>query len=117
MKKDQLVTKALSILCLLAFVLAASAPAATPPADSEPPAATEPAATEPAAARRQQPSEPRDRMKAVGRIAERQIDRESQQQDERRGDGRAQDLGNESPASLATAATSTARATASARRS
>ena len=50
MKKDQFY-KALSILCLLAFVLVACAPAATqtaaPPATE--PAATEPEATEPAA--------------------------------------------------------------------
>ena len=53
MKKDQIVTRALSILCLLAFVLAACAPAATQTTAPEPaatePAATEPAATEPAA--------------------------------------------------------------------
>jgi raffinose/stachyose/melibiose transport system substrate-binding protein len=46
MKKDQIFSRALSILCLLAFVLAACAPAATQTAAS---AATEPAATEPAA--------------------------------------------------------------------
>ena len=46
MKKDQIFYRALSILCLLAFVLAACAPAATQTAA---PAATEPAATEPAA--------------------------------------------------------------------
>src|SRR5687767_10199337 len=46
MKKDQIFSRALSILCLLAFVLAACAPAATQPAA---PAATEPEATEPAA--------------------------------------------------------------------
>ncbi len=49
MKKDQIVYKALSLFCLLVFVLAACAPAATQPADTAPPAATEPAATEPAA--------------------------------------------------------------------
>src|SRR5688572_27484528 len=56
MKKDQIFYRALSILCLLAFVLAACAPAATetaaPPAtepDATEPAVTEPAATEPAA--------------------------------------------------------------------
>src|SRR5574342_1054035 len=56
MKKDRF-HQALSILCLLAFVLAACAPAATqtaaPPAtepEATEPAATEPAATEPAAA-------------------------------------------------------------------
>lgn len=46
MKKDQIFYKALSILCLLAFMLAACAPAATEPAATEP-AATEPAAGEP----------------------------------------------------------------------
>jgi raffinose/stachyose/melibiose transport system substrate-binding protein len=54
MKKDQIFRKALSILCLFVFVLAACAPAATQTAAPEPeatePAATEPAATEPAAA-------------------------------------------------------------------
>src|SRR5215211_4035070 len=57
MKKDHLFYRALSILCLLAFVLAACAPAATQtaaPNATEPqatePAATEAAATEPAAA-------------------------------------------------------------------
>ena len=57
MNKDQIFHKALSILCLLAFMLAACAPAATQtaaPAATEPeatePAATEPAATEPAEA-------------------------------------------------------------------
>jgi raffinose/stachyose/melibiose transport system substrate-binding protein len=52
MKKDQIFRKALSILCLLAFVLAACAPAATQPAapDGTEPEATEPAATEPEAA-------------------------------------------------------------------
>jgi raffinose/stachyose/melibiose transport system substrate-binding protein len=51
MKKDHIFYKALSILCLLAFVLAACAPAATEPAapDVTEPQATEPAATEPAA--------------------------------------------------------------------
>jgi len=56
MKKDQIFSRALSILCLLAFLLAACAPAATAttaPNATEPaatePAATEPAATEPAA--------------------------------------------------------------------
>jgi raffinose/stachyose/melibiose transport system substrate-binding protein len=51
MKKDPMFYKALSILCLLAFVLAACAPAATEPAAPEvtEPQATEPAATEPAA--------------------------------------------------------------------
>jgi len=57
MKKDQMFHRALSILCLLAFVLAACAPAvtqtaapdATEPAVTEP-EATEPVATEPAAA-------------------------------------------------------------------
>jgi raffinose/stachyose/melibiose transport system substrate-binding protein len=53
MKKDRIVYKALSLLCLLAFVLAACAPAATETAAPEPaatePAATEPEATEPAA--------------------------------------------------------------------
>jgi len=51
MKKDRIFYKALSILCLLAFVLAACAPAATEPAapDVTEPQATEPAATEPAA--------------------------------------------------------------------
>jgi raffinose/stachyose/melibiose transport system substrate-binding protein len=59
MKKDQIFSRALSILCLLAFVLAACAPAATQTAapavtESEAtapaePEATEPAATEPAA--------------------------------------------------------------------
>lgn len=51
MKKDHMFHKALSILCLLAFVLAACAPAATEPAapDVTEPQATEPAATEPAA--------------------------------------------------------------------
>src|SRR5687767_11581935 len=47
MKKDHVFYKALTILCLLAFVLAACAPAATQPANSEPPAATEPASDEP----------------------------------------------------------------------
>src|SRR5262245_623733 len=75
------------------------------------------APAETAAARLEQPAEPRDEVIAVGRIAERQIDREGQQQDERRRDFGDQGLGNESPASFATAATSTARATASARRS
>jgi raffinose/stachyose/melibiose transport system substrate-binding protein len=60
MKKDQMFSRALSILCLLAFVLAACAPAATQttapdgnePEATEPatePEATEPASTEPAA--------------------------------------------------------------------
>src|SRR5688572_21893505 len=49
MKKDQIVYKALSLLCLVVFVLAACTPAATQTADIEPPAATESAATEPAA--------------------------------------------------------------------
>ncbi|RPJ27634.1 MAG: extracellular solute-binding protein [Chloroflexi bacterium] len=57
MKKDQIFHRALSILCLLVFVLAACAPAvtqtaapdATEPAVTEP-EATEPVATEPAAA-------------------------------------------------------------------
>ena len=51
MKKDQIFYKALSILCLLAFVLAACAPAATQTAapDVTEPQATEPEATEPAA--------------------------------------------------------------------
>jgi raffinose/stachyose/melibiose transport system substrate-binding protein len=56
MKQDHLFYRALSILCLLAFVLAACAPAATAttaPEATEPeatePAATEPEATEPAA--------------------------------------------------------------------
>lgn len=53
MKKDHLFYRALSILCLLAFVLAACAPATTESAATESaatePAATEPAATEPAA--------------------------------------------------------------------
>lgn len=50
MKQDQIFKKVLSILCLLAFVLAACAPAATQTTapDVEEPAATEPAATEPA---------------------------------------------------------------------
>jgi raffinose/stachyose/melibiose transport system substrate-binding protein len=51
MKKDHMFYRALSILCLLAFVLAACAPAATEPSapDVTEPQATEPAATEPAA--------------------------------------------------------------------
>jgi raffinose/stachyose/melibiose transport system substrate-binding protein len=51
MKKDHMFYRALSILCLLAFVLAACAPAATEPAapDVTEPQATEPAATEPVA--------------------------------------------------------------------
>ena len=57
MKKDQMFSRALSVLCLLAFVLGAcapaatqtSAPVATEPAATKPPA-TESAATEPAAA-------------------------------------------------------------------
>jgi raffinose/stachyose/melibiose transport system substrate-binding protein len=51
MKKDQIVSRALSFLCLLAFVLAACAPAATQTAapDVTEPEATEPAATEPKA--------------------------------------------------------------------
>jgi hypothetical protein len=75
------------------------------------------ATTEASTACPEQPAEPRDGVKAVGRIAERQIDRQGQQQDERRGDDGAQDLGNEIPASFASAGTSIARATASARRS
>lgn len=49
MKKDPMFHKALSILCLLAFVLAACAPAAaqTTAPEAPEPAATEPAATEP----------------------------------------------------------------------
>jgi hypothetical protein len=66
---------------------------------------------------RQQTAEPRDGVVAVREIAESQIDREGEQQNERPGELGTQDLGNESPASLATAATSIARATASARRS
>jgi raffinose/stachyose/melibiose transport system substrate-binding protein len=53
MKQDHIFYKALRILCLFAFVLAACAPAATQTTAPEPaatePAATEPAATEPAA--------------------------------------------------------------------
>ena len=64
---------------------------------------------------REEPAEPRDGMVAVGWIAESQIDRESQEQNERPRDFGAQDLGNESPTSLARAPRSTARATASAR--
>ena len=48
MKKDQIFYRALSILCLLAFVLAACAPAATQTDDTAPPVATEPGVTEPA---------------------------------------------------------------------
>lgn len=55
MKKDQIFSRALSILCLLAFILAACAPAATQPSapdttvsETTKPAVTEPAATEPA---------------------------------------------------------------------
>ncbi len=75
------------------------------------------AAAEPAPARPEQAAEPRDRMEAVRRIAESQIDRQGQQQSERLRDVGAQSRGNDSLASLATAATSTARATASASRS
>ncbi|HSL46972.1 MAG TPA: extracellular solute-binding protein [Anaerolineales bacterium] len=51
MKKDQMFYRALSILCLLAFVLAACAPAATQTTapDAEEPAATEPSVSEPEA--------------------------------------------------------------------
>jgi raffinose/stachyose/melibiose transport system substrate-binding protein len=51
MNKDQIFSRALSLLCLLAFVLAACAPAvtATTAPEATEPAATEPAATEPAA--------------------------------------------------------------------
>jgi raffinose/stachyose/melibiose transport system substrate-binding protein len=52
MKKDRMFYRALGILCLLAFLLAACAPAATQTAapDVTEPEATEPAATEPEAA-------------------------------------------------------------------
>src|SRR5262249_39995494 len=72
------------------------------------------AAAEPALAGREQPPEPRDWMVAVRRIAESEVDRERDQQNDGPRDLGAQRLGNESPASLATASMSTARATASA---
>jgi hypothetical protein len=73
------------------------------------------AVAEPPPAGREQPAEPCDGMVAVRGIAESQVDGEGQQQNERLRDLGAQDLGNESLASLATAPMSTARATASAR--
>ena len=73
------------------------------------------AVAEPSLAGSEQPAEPRDGMVAVRGIAERQIDRKSQQQNERLRDLGAQDRGNESPTSLATAPMSTVPATASAR--
>ena len=60
MKKDLIYTKAISILCLLAFVLAACAPAATQPAAPavEEPVATEPPASEPEATEAASSDEP-----------------------------------------------------------
>jgi hypothetical protein len=56
-------------------------------------------------------------MVAVRGIAERHVEREGEQENERLRDLGAQGLGNETPTSPAIASTSTARATASARRS
>jgi hypothetical protein len=75
------------------------------------------AAAQPAATGRQQPADPGDGMEAVGRISEREVDRQRQGQRERPREGKAQDFGNGSPTSLAMAGTSSARATASASRS
>ena len=51
MKQDYLFHRALSVLCLLVFVLAACAPAATQPTvpDAEEPVATDPSAAQPEA--------------------------------------------------------------------